>query len=229
MFSASCSIVTMSTPVERPLRRDAERNRRRILAAARTVFAERGLDVSMDEIARAAGVGVGTVYRRFPDRDQLVSALFEDEMNGVIGLAQRCLALDDPWEGVVTFLEEMCHRAAADRGLKQLLLSTGRARCEIERTRDALHPLVTELVDRAQAAGVLRDDLVATDILLMQVAIGGVMDWAGDVAPDVWARVLGILLDGLRPRRDAAEPLPGPALGADEVLRAMHEHRVGRG
>ena len=124
----------MSTDVERPLRRDAQRNRQRILAAARREFAERGLDVSMDDIARAAGVGVGTVYRRFPDKEQLIDALFEDRMAEMVELVERCLAIEDPWDGFVTFLAEMCGRQSADRGLKELLLSTsrgeiGRASC----------------------------------------------------------------------------------------------------
>jgi AcrR family transcriptional regulator len=218
----------MSTEAARPLRRDAERNRQRILAAARAVFAERGLDVSMDDIARAAGVGVGTVYRRFPDKDQLIDALFEDEMAGMVEFVERCLAMDDPWEGFVTFLTELCGRQSSDRGLKELLLSAGRGHAEIERAREALVPLVTELVDRAKAAGALRADVEATDLPLIQVALGAVVDYAGEVDPEVWRRVLGVVLDGLRPAREATEPLPVPALSVEGVLCAMREWRPGR-
>src|SRR3954471_19846352 len=89
----------------RPLRADAERNRRRILAAAREVFARRGLDAGLDEIARHAGVGTGTVYRRFPDKNKLVEALFEERLDQVLACAQRAAEHPDPWEGLTTALE----------------------------------------------------------------------------------------------------------------------------
>src|SRR3712207_57294 len=89
----------------RPLRRDAERNRARILDAARRLFTERGLAVSMDEIARCAGVGVGTVYRRFATREQLLDALLEDRFAQVLDMAERAAAQPDAWEGLVGFLE----------------------------------------------------------------------------------------------------------------------------
>src|SRR5580692_7177997 len=84
---------------ERPLRRDAERNRQRILAAAAAVFTERGLDATLDEVARAAGVGVGTVYRRFPDKETLVSELFRDRIDALVTVAEEACAAADPWHG----------------------------------------------------------------------------------------------------------------------------------
>src|SRR5919107_5107373 len=92
----------------RPLRADAERNRARILAAASEVFAERGLDVSLDDIAGAAGVGVGTVYRRFPDKDALIDALFEDKIADVERVAREALDVEDPWEGFESFMRAVC-------------------------------------------------------------------------------------------------------------------------
>jgi AcrR family transcriptional regulator len=94
----------MTSPT-RPLRRDAERNRQRILAAAGELFAERGLSVTLDDIARHAGVGVGTVYRRFPDKNELIDALFEDRLKALCAAAEAALASDDPWDGLVLFLE----------------------------------------------------------------------------------------------------------------------------
>src|SRR5574342_294589 len=88
---------------QRPLRADAERNRRRVLSAASDLFAERGLDVSLDEIAAAAGVGVGTVYRRFADKDALIDALFEDKIGDVERLARECLEIEDPWTAFAMF------------------------------------------------------------------------------------------------------------------------------
>src|SRR5215207_8155029 len=111
-----------ATP-ERPLRRDAERNRLRILAAAREAFAEEGLCVTLDEIARRAGVGVGTVYRRFPDKESLVDALFEHRMEEFVALAEECLRAEDPWEGLTCFLEQATEQHACDRGFKEVALS----------------------------------------------------------------------------------------------------------
>ena len=89
---------------ERPLRRDAERNRQRILAAAAEVFTERGLDATLDEVARAANVGVGTVYRRFPDKETLVAELFQDRIDGMVAVAEQALAAPDPWQALVSYL-----------------------------------------------------------------------------------------------------------------------------
>src|SRR5918998_4729568 len=113
---------TPTTP-DRPLRRDAERNRQRILEAARDAFAEEGLRVTLDEIAHRAGVGVGTVYRRFPDKEQLIEALFEDRINDFATVAEECLRFDDPWTGLVRFLGRVTEAHAYDRGFKEIALS----------------------------------------------------------------------------------------------------------
>src|SRR4051794_35027271 len=124
----------------RPLRADAERNRERILAAAAEVFAERGLDVSLDDIAAHAGVGVGTVYRRFPDKDDLIDALFEAKIDGAVQLASDALEIEDPWEGLVTFIRGMCAMQAADRGFKDALLSRDRGRDRVAGARERIAP-----------------------------------------------------------------------------------------
>src|ERR1700728_5125884 len=88
-----------------PLRRDAERNRQRILAAAADVFTERGLDATLDEVAKAAGVGIGTVYRRFPDKETLVSELFRERIDALVTVAETACTAPDPWRGLVSYLE----------------------------------------------------------------------------------------------------------------------------
>src|SRR5437016_13100169 len=105
----------------RPLRRDAERNRERILKAAAQVFTERGLGVSLDEIARHAGVGVGTVYRRFGTKEELVQALFMDRIESVAALAEQAAEAPDPWSALVCFMEQFAEALAGNRGLKQML------------------------------------------------------------------------------------------------------------
>lgn len=215
----------MATSIERPLRRDAERNRQRILIAAREVFRERGLEVSMDEIARHAGVGVGTVYRRFPDKEQLINALFEDQLEQIVSLAEDCLSIDDPWDAFTAFMTESVERQQADRGLKELLLSTAHGARKSARARERLVPIITGMVERAKATGDLRPDVEATDYPLLQFALGAVMDYANEVDPEVWRRMLGILIDGLRTRRDEPTPLPVAALDLDQVDQAMRSWR----
>lgn len=206
---------------ERPLRRDAERNRQRILDAAREVFAEQGLRGSHDEIARRAGVGVGTVYRRFPDKEQLIDALFEDRVAEIAELAHTALAMDDPWEGLALFLVRGQELQSGDRGLKELILGADGGHARVERARGEISPLVERLLDRAQAAGVVRADITVTDLPLIQFALGAIIDATHATAPDTWRRALAIVLDGLR--SPDPSPLGAPPLTLEQFDCAMHE------
>ena len=205
---------------ERPLRKDAERNRRRILDAAGELFAERGLHVTLDAVAQRAGVGVGTVYRRFADKEALIDALFEDRIEEVAALAETGLEADDAWDGLVLFLERSMELHAHDRGLKELLFTTAHGRDRVAAARERIKPLVTVLVERAQAAGGLRADVQATDLAVVQLMVTSVMEYAGDTAPEVWRRGLAIVLDGLRARPDATA-FAAPALTDDELDATM--------
>src|SRR5918997_2384344 len=131
------------TSSARPLRRDAERNRVRIVAAAGELFAERGLAVTLDDIARHAGVGVGTVYRRYPDKELLIDALFEERLKALCEAAGAALAVDDPWDGLVLFFERGGELQARDRGLKELLADHAHGGECLLRARDRLRTLVT--------------------------------------------------------------------------------------
>jgi len=211
---------------DRPLRKDAERNRQRILAAAGELFTERGLGVTLDNIARHAGVGVGTVYRRFPDKEVLIDALFDQRLETICAIAEEALANPDPWDGLVQFFERGCELQARDRGLKELLGShTHGGGCVVD-ARDRLRILVTELFDRAKAAGVVRADADPFDAPLIHIMVGAVMDRTHDVEPDVWRRYLGLVLDGLRPR--APTPLAAPALGQAALEAVMSRPAVRR-
>src|SRR3982750_4911237 len=137
-----------SAHTERPLRRDAERNRQPILEAARAAFAEDGLSVTLDEIARRAGVGVGTIYRRFPDKEQLIDALFEDQMRTFVARADECLEAKDPWDGLMSFLDQACHTHAADRGFKEVALTGAHGRERVARARELVFPLISRLPRR---------------------------------------------------------------------------------
>jgi AcrR family transcriptional regulator len=206
---------------ERRLRRDAERNRRRILAAAADAFARGGLAVTMDEIARYAGVGVGTVYRRFPDKELLIDALFEQRVEELVVLAETARDDPDPFEGLVRFFETFLAVQAADRGLKEVVLGTGRGQRRVAQARARIRLVVDELLERAHAAGDLRPDVAASDLALIQFMLSAVIDYTHDVDPEAWRRLLAIVLDGLRRRRDAPTPLPAPPLDEAQLDRAM--------
>ncbi len=203
---------------DRPLRKDAERNRRRIIEAAREVFAEGGLTASLDDIADHAGVGVGTVYRRFPDKDQLIEALFETRIADMEDVARQALAVEDPWDGLVHFLTRANELQAADRGLKEALTGGAEGCTRVARARARISPLVQELLQRAQTAGAVRADVAFSDLALLQIAVGAVADATREVAPDTWRRVLALALDGLR---SADASMPSPALDGRQLEQAF--------
>lgn len=216
---------TAPTTPERPLRRDAERNRQRILAAAREAFADDGLSVTLDEIAHRAGVGVGTVYRRFPDKEKLIDALFEEQITAFVGLAEECLGYDDAWAGLLSFLERATEAHACDKGFKEVALSGyhGLERCA--RARELMLPLVSRLIERAQRDGSLRPDLAPTDLPLLQLMLGSLSDCTRDVDPEVWRRYLGIVTDGLRARGGDPTRLACDALSPEQTQDAMRAWR----
>jgi AcrR family transcriptional regulator len=207
----------------RPLRRDAERNRQRILEAAAEVFNERGLDVSLDEIARHAGVGVGTVYRRFRTKEELVEALFMDRLAQVATIADQALAAPDPWSGLVSFMERMAEVMAGDLGLQQILMFATYGRDLVAVAREHNAPLVERLVERAQSAGQLRTDLKQTDIVFIVFVLTEAARLAQAASPGIWRRYLTLILDGMRPGREGVTPLPVPALLPGEMEKSMRQ------
>ncbi len=152
---------------ERPLRRDAERNRQRILTAAAAVFTERGLDATLDEVARVAGVGVGTVYRRFPDKESLIRELFRERIDALVTVAEQSCTAADPWQGLASYLEFAAAAMADDLGLRQLMMFGTYDREQVCYARDRMRPVITRLVRRAQASGDLRADFEATDVKMI--------------------------------------------------------------
>ena len=205
---------------ERPLRRDAERNRQRILAAAAEVFTERGLDATLDEVARAAGVGIGTVYRRFPDKESLIAELFRDRIDALVTVAEEACTAPDPWQGLAGYLEFAAATMAGDLGLRQLMMFGTYERDQVCYARDRMYPVMTKLVERAQAAGDLRPDFRATDVKMIGFMLSSVAEYASSAAPEVWRRYLVMLIDGLRPSRTGTSALPAPA-PTTEQLGAM--------
>lgn len=209
------------SPDQRPLRADAERNRQRIMRAAAEVFTTRGLQASLDDVARQAGVGVGTVYRRFPDKESLAEALFEERIGALVGLAEKGLAHPDSWDGVVTFLREAGALLAADRGLREILMFASYGKDRVDRGKARMQPVITALVGRAQRDGKVRADLAPTDFPFIELMLSSAAQYASDVKPEIWLRYLTLIIDGMRPARDGVTPFPVPALEPDEMLKVM--------
>jgi AcrR family transcriptional regulator len=215
---------TAGRAATRPLRADAARNRERILVAASVVFAQRGLEATMDDVAQHAGVGVGTVYRRFPHKEELIDALFEQAVEQVVDTAEEALAMPDPWEGLVRFLGRTIERQADDRGLRDVVLHGGYGRERVARARERIVPVVSRLVERAQRAGQLRPDVVATDVPMIELMVGTVSSYTSSIAPDLWRRYLAIMLDGLTAQRcDRSVLAPAPTREAIEAALAAHK------
>jgi AcrR family transcriptional regulator len=205
----------------RPLRRDAEQNRQRILCAASEVFTTRGLRATLDDVARQAGVGVGTVYRRFPDKEALVDALFEDKLQALVAQAERALEAPDSWTGLVTLLERAGEMLTGDRGLLEILMYATYGQDRVSRARARMQPVVTRVVERAQRDGKVRADLRPTDVPFIEFMLSAAAGYAARVQPEIWRRYLTLILDGLRPSRADTTPLPGDALTPEEMVITM--------
>ncbi len=210
---------------ERLLRADAERNRQRILEAAAEVFTERGFEATLDDVARRAGVGVGTVYRRFPGKAFLAEALFTDRIDGLVALAERAQGEPDAWVALVTFMEQAAGMLAGDRGLRQLLMyAATQGHDRIEYARDRMRPAVDCLLKRAQAEGRVRADLGATDIPLIEFMLAAAAEYTRDVRPGVWRRYLALILDALGPARASTSVLPEPELSPGEMVEVLNSN-----
>jgi AcrR family transcriptional regulator len=205
----------------RPLRRDAQRNRERILKAAEQVFTARGLDASLDDVARQAGVGVGTVYRRFPDKESLIAELFTNQIGLLVAAAEEAYDAPDPWDGLATFLNQLTETYSGDLGVRQMMMFGTYGSDRVSLARERMRPVVTRLVERAQAAGQVRDDFAPTDIPFLALMLSLVAQYAGEIRPDIWRRYLALILDALRPERAGTTPLPVPALEPGEMERLI--------
>lgn len=184
------------------LRADAERNRAALLAAAREIFGEHGLDASLDEIARRAGVGNATLYRRFPTRRDLIAEVFAGQMSEYVELAERAMQEPEPWAAFAGYLTRLFELQATDRGLSELLVSTSFDDDDrLAALRTAAQRGATEVIERAQRAGVLRADFTRRDIAILMRANAGVVQRSPE--PDAWRRQLVLLLDGLAARTAA--------------------------
>jgi AcrR family transcriptional regulator len=197
------------------LRRDARQNRQRLLNAAAAVFAERGLEAGVEEIARVAGVGIGTLYRRFPTKEALICAMVHDVMTTILGLARDSTDCPDG-TGLENFLAAASAYQAAHRGVLPRLWKAGSEHDAV----DEIRRLVDALLADAQEKGRVRADLTSTDLTIIMWSIRGVIETTRGIAPGAWRRHLDILIAGLRP---AAEPLIHESLSQQEVDKVIAE------
>jgi AcrR family transcriptional regulator len=200
------------------LRRDAELNRRRIITAAHEVFRERGVAATLHDVAARAGVGVGTVYRRFSNKEELVGALFDDMIGVIATQAEQAAADPDPWRGLTESLERVCEIQAFDRGLREVMLGTGRGPQRQAQIRERVAPSVALLLARAKEQGTLRSDVTEVDLPMIQLMVAAVTDHTGH--PGLWRRYLRLLLDGMRARPDTAA-LPAITTDGGDLLGAI--------
>jgi len=202
----------------RALRSDRLRNHESLLAAARAVFAEHGLNASLQQVARTAGVAIGTLYRHFPTRDDLLVAVFADKLGTLVHTGEHALELEDPWEGFVLFLETLCALQAEDLGFNELASMDRPASGQAAEVRERIHTLWQRLLTRAQHSGSVRPDLVLGDMFVLLWSHSRIIEATYGVAPHAWRRQLHLILDAYRAER--AHALPEPPLTQDEMRLA---------
>jgi AcrR family transcriptional regulator len=215
----------LSKPTERgvrPLRRDAQRNRDAIVAAAADAFAREGLGAPLEPIAKAAGVAIGTLYGHFPTRLDLAEIVFAEKIDAWLDAAEKAATAEDPWSGFTEYLEVICELQADDRGLGDLAsTSTPMAEC-IESRLARIRTLGQTIVRRAQGQGTLRPDVSPDDMALVIWAHAGIMAAIQDVAPEGWRRHLALMLDGFRAERATPLPVPPLHVTAREMTNKAH-------
>jgi AcrR family transcriptional regulator len=204
------TLPAMATVESSPaLRADAARNRERIVSAATEVFAARGMDASTAEIATRAGVGEATLFRRFPTKEDLITAIVAVQLEDAAAIAATWLEEEDPWRSLEGFLYEMAERASHDHGVFDAVKEKCMAAPELAEPKRRVLDLTSQLVRRAQRAGVVREDVAGQDLMFLMHSIASLAElpFAG-LRADLWKRYLGIVLDGLRPE-GASKLRPG--------------------
>jgi AcrR family transcriptional regulator len=198
--SASAAVVT-----ERVLRADARRNREAVMAAAKELFADEGLDAQMPDVARAANVGVGTVYRHFPTKDDLIAALVADRFERLAQKAREAVQAPDAWQALCDFIRFSAQIQADDRGLCEVMGSRPDV-MDAAAQAAGLPELAERLVKRAQRSGELRRDLAWEDIPMIACGLGRIIHAEAGPATGRWPRLVEIVLDGLRAPGSAKLP-----------------------
>ena len=214
-----CVSISQAERTRAPLRRDAQERRDRLLAAARREFAARGVNASLEGIARDAKVAIGTLYRHFPTRLDLLLAALEPRLDEFLDGAKKAMEIDDPWEGLVYYLENLFRVQAGDRGFNDFLSRRFPGSPETERIHDEVCRQIDDVLTRAQEAGEARPDITLADIVNLIWFNGRMIDATSTTAPDSWRRQLHLMLDAYRAER--AHPLPEPPMTEKQLYDAM--------
>lgn len=202
-------------------RKDVVRNRRRLLLAADDLAAERGLSISFNALAQAAGVGVGTVYRHFTDPDALLDALIEVRIERIAALLEQCEAIEDPIEALRAAILGVGELQSRDRGIWGALVGAPR---RLDPVRARLQPPTKRLISRARSTGRLRPDFSITDYVVLLWVGDALSRWLGQADPGAWRRYVEALLVGFGASQDPAPPLMSPAIDLAELDRALNPH-----
>ncbi|WP_415854285.1 TetR/AcrR family transcriptional regulator [Sinomonas sp. G460-2] len=202
------------------MRADAERNRERILAAARKLYAREGLSISMAAVAREAGVGKATLFRHFTTHQDLIDAVFADRMDAYVRATEEALADDDPWLGFLRYITEVCAMQAEDRGFADVLTLTFSTAEALEERRTRAYHGFLAIIERARSTGHLQPDFASEDLILVLMANAGVISATGGDAPESWRRLIGHLLRGFATHGAPVPPMP-PAPSSASLYRAM--------
>ena len=206
-------------------------NRALLVEAGRELFAEHGPEAALEEIARRAGLGIGTLYRHFPSREALVETIYAEHIGEVVAVAEESAAAEDAWAGLTGFLEQVLELQARNLPLRATFLrQAGGSGLVAERRRQIL-PLLKQLVERAREQGALRSDFTIADLSVAMWSFAPIFEATAEVAPDAWRRHLQILLDGMRPAAatpQVARPLSKPQLEAavDALRNRYHRRRA---
>ena len=210
------------------LRRDAEDNRQRLLTAAREVFGKQGIQATLHDVARRAGVGIGTAYRRFANKEELLDSLLVMQVDELELVLLKSLAEYDAWNGLVYYLEQALLIQANDRAIAQILSGSRIGQEKHDWMRDRLAPLVNKLVERAVLENAVRSDLTGTDLIFLQIGLSSIAETtrknakavSRDDVETLYRRYLWIFLDGIR-TGGSHTPLPVPALSTDETHQLL--------
>jgi AcrR family transcriptional regulator len=224
--------MTSTSTTDQKLRKDAALNRERLLVAGRELFARHGLGITLNDVAHHAGVGVGTAYRRFANKDELIDAILGRQNEEIEQVLHAALAEPDPWKGLVLYLERSLGLQAKDRGMAQIFAGRHGRPAKYDESRDRLAPLVSRVAERAREAGALRTDVTGTDLIFLQIAFNAVATVAQDGprldgrddAEQLYRRYLWIALDGLRTEGHTSE-LPVPALTTAQTHALLQPQR----
>ncbi|GAA3825529.1 TetR/AcrR family transcriptional regulator [Streptomyces chiangmaiensis] len=214
------TVLSASQASAKPLRRDAQRNRDAIVAAARKAFPEQGLGASLEGVAREAGVAIGTLYRHFPRRLDLIEELFTAKFTDLVAAAEEAVAMDDAWRGFCHYLEKLCELQACDRAFNDLVSARLPIHAISRNMDERARELGAQIVRKAQEQGVLRDDVTSEDLAFVIWSQAGIIRATRTVAPTAWRRHMHLMLDAFRADCAHAQ-LPEPPLTPRQVEQTL--------